>query len=53
MDSSKDLILLVGLGVLVLVGVFATDLAVCHAAPLTPRNPNSFESAHPVSNLRL
>lgn len=27
MDSSKDLILLVGLGVLVLVGVFATDLA--------------------------
>ena len=27
MDSSKDLILLVGLGVLVLVGVFATELA--------------------------
>ena len=27
MDSSKDIILLVGLGVLVLVGVFATDLA--------------------------
>ena len=27
LDSSKDLLLLVGLGVLVLVGVFATELA--------------------------